>query len=89
MRKSRSASTGLPEMLVKCVPYAARWLSPRDFLRVFVDQGAPGSTARHLCCTQLLSLPFSLRFALSRSRPHMTASRSLSAVSPASAPHRA
>ena len=66
-----------------------RWLSPRDFLRVFVDQGAPGSTARHLCCTQLLSLPFSLRFALSRSRPHMTASRSLSAVSPASAPHRA
>ncbi len=89
MRRSRSASTGLPEMLVKCVPYAARWLSPRDFLRVFVDQGAPGSTARHLCCTQLLSLPFSLRFALSRSRPHMTASRSLSAVSPASAPHRA
>ena len=89
MRRSRSASTDLPEMLVKCVPYAARWLSPRDFLRVFVDQGAPGSTARHLCCTQLLSLPFSLRFALSRSRPHMTASRSLSAVSPASAPHRA
>ena len=41
MRKSRGASTGLPEMLVKCVPYAARWLSPRDFLRVFVDQGAP------------------------------------------------
>lgn len=47
MRRSRSASTGLPEMLVKCVPYAARWLSPRDFLRVFVDQGAPGRTARH------------------------------------------
>ena len=56
MRKSRGASTGLPEMLVKCVPYAARWLSPRDFLRVFVDQGAPG----HPLHTVPLS-PFSLR----------------------------
>ena len=41
MMRSRSTSTGLPEMHVKCVPYAAHWLSPRDFLRVFVDQGAP------------------------------------------------
>ena len=42
MMRSRSASTaGLPEMHVKCVPYAASWLSPRDFLRVFVDQGTP------------------------------------------------
>lgn len=66
MRKSRGASTGLPEMLIKCVPYAARWLSPRDFLRVFVDQGAPGRTARH----PLHTVSPSPRVTLSRPRPH-------------------
>jgi len=67
MMRSRSASTaGLPEMHVKCVPYAASWLSPRDFLRVFVDQGVhEGDNGLERGCSKTCSvLPKALR------RPH-------------------
>lgn len=73
MMRSRSASTaGLPEMHVKCVPYAASWLSPRDFLRVFVDQGTPRRIKHRSSSLCLLSLRCTLF-----SPSHTTVSRSL------------